>query len=152
MSHRYSNADGLTPKILHDTAARDMRAVEILLKADAALTEPAAYLAHRAIGLLFKAWLLQADGEFKDKYELAKLYGRVQEHPGAPELSAIEIDAVVRLTHYGSGLPRKQEAHGAEGDDVDGDDDEAINWERVRSLFRTLAGKVTSSIKDVAPV
>lgn len=135
MSHRYSRADGLTPKGLHDTAARDMKAAEILLKSDTALTEPAAYLAHRAIGLLFKAWLLESEGEFKDKYELSKLYARVQERPNAPELSAIEIDALVKLTRYG-GLPCKQE-----GDD-EADDDEPLDWDRVRSLFKTLAGRI----------
>jgi HEPN domain-containing protein len=143
MSHRYSRADGLTPKSLHDTAANDMKAAEILLKADASLTEPAAYLAHRAIGLLFKAWLLESEGEFKDKYELSKLYGRVQERPNAPQLSAIEIDALVKLGNYG-GLPRKED-----GDDA-ADEEEPLNWDRVRSLFKTLAGKVTTGVKASA--
>ncbi len=148
MSHRYSRADGLTPQSLHDTAAKDMKAAEILLKADASLTEPAAYLAHRAIGLLFKAWLLQSEGEFKDKYELSKLYGRVQERPGAPELSAIEIDALVKLGGYG-GLPCKQGGDES-ADDESADDEEPLNWDRVRSLFRTLAGKVTTADKATA--
>src|ERR1700761_1602017 len=109
MSHRFSRADGLTPKSLFEAASHDLRAAELLVKSDATLADSAAYLAHRAIGLLFKAWMLETDGEFKDKYELHKLYSRIQERgqDKAPQLSAIEIDALVQLGRYG-GLPTQQ--------------------------------------------
>ena len=122
--------------------SRDLRAAEILIKADGTLEPSAAYLAHRAIGMLFKAWLLENDGEFKDKYELHKLYSRVQERANAPQLSAVEIDALVQLGRFG-GLPCRQP-----GDEDDGP--EALDWTRVRALFQTLARGLPSAARSAA--
>lgn len=85
-----SGADFLHSGLDHMTAAKE------LFESDASHFDSAGYLAHMAVELLVKAWLLEVAGEFEGIHNLQALYDVLEKQFGAEPLGA-ERQRVIKM-------------------------------------------------------
>lgn len=83
----FTKEDGLHPEDLFHSAHDHASAARMLAASSASHLDSAGYLAHIAVELALKAWLLFGTGKFDGVHSLHRLYEQLQEELGAPNLS-----------------------------------------------------------------
>jgi HEPN domain-containing protein len=79
--------DGLIPSDFLHSGLDSITAAKVLFDSSPDHFDSGGYLAHIAVELLIKAWLLEAAGEFEGIHNLETLYSRLVEKHGATPLS-----------------------------------------------------------------
>lgn len=82
-----SEKDGLVPCDFLHSGVDHMTAAKLLFESDPSHFDSAGYLAHMAVELLVKAWLLETAGEFEGIHNLQALYDVLAKKYGASPLS-----------------------------------------------------------------
>jgi HEPN domain-containing protein len=77
-----------------------LKAAQYLFKYSASYFDSAGYLAHLAIELMLKAWLLQNAGEFKGLHVLSDLHADLVRDQAARHLSVDETMTLTRLDRF----------------------------------------------------
>lgn len=100
MARTFTAADGVTPEDLVHSALDHINASEALAKASPSFLDSAGYLAHMAVELVLKAWLLHSSGSFKGIHTTHALYRELNEKHGAPELDKAQSQLLDILDKY----------------------------------------------------
>lgn len=77
-----------------------MTAAKQLFESDPSHFDSAGYLAHMAVELIVKAWLLETAGEFEGVHDLRALYGVLETKHGAPALSDEHLQVLNMLDQF----------------------------------------------------
>lgn len=88
--------DGLVPSDFLHSALDHMTATKLLFDSTPDHYDSGGYLAHIAVELLIKAWLLKTASEFEGVHNLKVLYGQLVEKRGVSPLSK-EHQATVKM-------------------------------------------------------
>jgi HEPN domain-containing protein len=101
MAKTFTLNDGLVPVELLRYAIDHMGAAERLFESSPSHFDSAGYLAHLAVELMLKSWLLQVAGRFSAVHDLSELYDELIEKHGAPALSGQQMGVLALLDRYG---------------------------------------------------
>ncbi len=95
-----SEKDGLAACDFLHSGLDHMTGAQVLFKSDPSHFDSAGYLAHMAVELLIKAWLLEVAGQFEGIHNLQALYGELEKSHGAAPLSEEHRKVLVMLDQF----------------------------------------------------
>lgn len=138
MKHFTAN-DGLVPEDLIHSALDHLGASTMLAKASPIYLDSAGYLAHMAVELVLKAWLLHSAQSFKGIHSLAELYKVLIENHGAPPLDKEQSQLLETLDTYEELRYPNRNAPTEVGDE---------ELEQVSPLIEFLCRKLPQSLQE----
>ena len=137
MPRTFTPADGLAPVDLVHCGLDHLTAAQELFDSNPSHYDSAGYLAHMAIELLLKGWLLETAGRFQGIHNLDQLYQELVASHGAPKLSSSSAATLGMLDSYGE-LRYPNLANPIEVGNADQAGIEALAGEICRSMPRSL--------------
>jgi HEPN domain-containing protein len=92
--------EGLVPSDFLQSGLDHMTAAKLLFESSPYHFDSGGYLAHIAVELLIKAWLLETAGEFEGVHNLQALYSRLVEKYSVPALNEERQATLVMLDQF----------------------------------------------------